>query len=92
MKFYNLGETGRPGCIYQVRLGKPSLRLLGEAANLLGNIVLVQICKFQKDLDEQAGCEFEVVISMNTRIINYIVVSFVRSTTDIVAMQIPTSK
>ena len=44
--------------------------------------------QFQKDRDERTRTEFELVISMNVRIVGYIFVSFALSTVDIVAMQL----
>ena len=40
------------------------------------DIVAVHVRKFQKHRDEQARFEFELIISMNTRIVSCIFVSF----------------
>ena len=48
----------------------------------------MQVSQFQKDRDEQARCEFELVIAMNTRIVSCIFASFVMSTADIVEMKV----
>ena len=48
----------------------------------------MQMCQFQKERDEQAMCEFEFVISMNTRIVSCIFVSFAMSTGHIVEMKL----
>ena len=48
----------------------------------------MQVCQFQKDRDEQARCEFERVLSINVRIVCYILTYFALSTSDIVEMKV----
>ena len=65
-----------------------SLTLFDSFVLSTADILEMKVCQFQKHRDEQTRCEFERVLSMNVRIVGYILASFALSTGDIVEMKV----